>query len=361
MLWKYKGRIVYRGDQIRNESNELVLYADTATTPTALVALNLALFYGSCEYNAISLSDAIQAFLQAPIEEETWIIIPYELWLDEWKKIYPKDTKLVVRLLRSLYGHPLAGKLWQEFLSKKLRQLGGVESELYLSNWLFRRNGHTLLLNTYVDDLTLCSRSHLHVGFWQELRNLVKLDPEVFISESGSLILGRAHKLVRTESDAKLYFDMSSYAQQVVTFYCDLCGVSESSLKSVPSPALPESTMSDEEAKQWGVLHHDAAKALMRLLWLSRLSRPDLSFIVCRLASNVSRWSRWDDRQLHRVICCLKSMWKHLLQPPACGTCLQRCRLCILPVVVKVNHRGNAGHQDTRCVLPVAVAEPQTK
>ena len=115
--WKYKGRIVYRGDQIRNESNELVLYADTATTPTALVALNLALFYGSCEYNAISLSDAIQAFLQAPIEEETWIIIPYELWFDEWKKISPKDTKLVVRLLRSLYGHPLAGKLWQEFLS----------------------------------------------------------------------------------------------------------------------------------------------------------------------------------------------------------------------------------------------------
>lgn len=44
--WKYKGRIVYRGDQSRNESNELVLYADTATTPTALVALNLALFYG---------------------------------------------------------------------------------------------------------------------------------------------------------------------------------------------------------------------------------------------------------------------------------------------------------------------------
>ena len=36
---------MYRGDLIRNESDELVLYADTATTPTALVALNLALFY----------------------------------------------------------------------------------------------------------------------------------------------------------------------------------------------------------------------------------------------------------------------------------------------------------------------------
>ena len=44
--------------------------------------------------------------------------------------------------------------------------------------------------------------------------------------------------------------------------------------------------MSDEEAEQWGVLHNDAAKALMRLLWRSRLNRPDLSFIVCRLASS---------------------------------------------------------------------------
>ena len=238
--WKYKGRIIYRGDQIRNEANELVLYADTATTPTALVALNLALFYGSCQHNAISLSDAVQAFLQSPIEEETWIIIPYELWLDDWKKKCPRDTKLVVRLLRSLYGHPLAGKLWQEFLSAKLRMLGGVESELYPSNWIFLRHGHTLLLNIYVDDLTLCGRSHLHVKFRQELRDLVKLDPEVLISESGSLILGRTHKLVRTDGEAKMYFDMSSYAQQVVAFYCELCGISEASLKSVPSPALRE-------------------------------------------------------------------------------------------------------------------------
>ena len=59
--------------------------------------------------------------------------------------------------------------------------------------------------------------------------------------------------------------------------------------------------MSDEEVDQQGWLHKDAAKALMRLLWLSRLSRPDIFFIVRRLAANVSRWSRWVDRQLHRL------------------------------------------------------------
>ena len=149
----------------------------------------------------------------------------------------------MVRLLRSLYGHPLAGKLWQEFLSAKLRMLGGVESELYPSNWIFRRHGHTLLLNIYVDYLTFVWPQSPSCLFWQELRDLVQLDLEVFISDSGSLFLGKTHKLVRTE-------DMSSYAQQVVAFYCDLCGISEASLKSVPSPALPESNMTDEEAEQ---------------------------------------------------------------------------------------------------------------
>ena len=69
---------------IRNEADEIVLYADTATTPTALAELNLALFFGSCKHNSISLSDAVQAFLQAPLEEETWVLVPYELWLDSW-------------------------------------------------------------------------------------------------------------------------------------------------------------------------------------------------------------------------------------------------------------------------------------
>ena len=126
---------------IRNEADEIVLYADTATTPTALTALNLALFFGSCEHNSISLSDAVQAFLQAPLEEETWVLVPYELWLDSWKHQYSRGTKLVVRLLKSLYGHPLAGKLWQQYLADRLTRMGGVESALYPSNWFFADKG----------------------------------------------------------------------------------------------------------------------------------------------------------------------------------------------------------------------------
>jgi hypothetical protein len=202
--------------------------------------------------------------------------------------------------LKSLYGHPLAGKLWQGVLAERLQRLSGVESELYKSNWIFRRKDQPVLLNIYVDDLTLAARHDLHHGIWYELRDIVKLDPEIYVTREGSVILGRTHRLVRDAQESTMYYDMRSYAKQILSFYCDLCGVSEEYLKPVPSPALPESSMQDEEAEKQGELHRGAAKASMRLLWLSRLSRPDLSFIIGRLAaSNVSRWSKWDDRQLH--------------------------------------------------------------
>ena len=85
-----------------------------------------------------------------------------------------------------------------------------------------------------------------------------------------------------------MHFDVRPCAVQTVQFYCELCGVETKSLKTVTSPALPESAMSDEESSEQGDLSGYPAQVLMCLLWLSRLSRPDLAFIVGRLASKMS-------------------------------------------------------------------------
>ena len=108
---KYKGRIVYRGDYITDESHNIVFFEETATTPTALTALNLTLWFGCLKEHTITCSDAVQAFLQAPLLEETWAILPYELWTPGMRKKFPATAKIAVRLLKSLYGHPLAGRL----------------------------------------------------------------------------------------------------------------------------------------------------------------------------------------------------------------------------------------------------------
>ena len=59
--WKWKGRIVYRGDQVRDQDNNLLLFDQTATTPTSLIALNAAIWYACRKGHAASCSDAIQA------------------------------------------------------------------------------------------------------------------------------------------------------------------------------------------------------------------------------------------------------------------------------------------------------------
>ena len=59
----------------------------------------------------------------------------------------------------------MAGKFWQGFLAERLKRLGSVESELYKSNWIFRRKDQPVLLNIYVADLTLAARHDLHSDF----------------------------------------------------------------------------------------------------------------------------------------------------------------------------------------------------
>ena len=64
----------------------------------------------------MSCADCVQAYLQCTLDESTWVILPFELWLPEWKQLYDPNTPLAVRLVKSLYGHPQNGNLWQKFL-----------------------------------------------------------------------------------------------------------------------------------------------------------------------------------------------------------------------------------------------------
>ena len=272
---KYKGRIVYRGDYITDESHNIVFFEETATTPTALTALNLALWFGCLKEHTITCSDAVQAFLQAPLPEETWAILPYELWTPGMRMKFPATAKIAVRLLKSLYGHPLAGRLWQEHLSAALSALGGVEVAEHPSNWLFRLEGQVMVLNVYVDDLTLAGAAKLHGQFWTLLREKIKLDPEAEVLTDGIRILGRLHRSHRTTDGTTLTLDMGSYAQQVVELYAELADIDKDSLKAVPTPCLSESAIVDDDLVT-GTMQPHASKVLMKALWLARLARPDI-------------------------------------------------------------------------------------
>ena len=85
---RYKGRIVYRGDRVLNQTGDVVLFTEVATSPTTIIALNLCLWWGPVAGHATSTADAVQAFLQSylPEDEPTYVILPKQLWLSSWKK-----------------------------------------------------------------------------------------------------------------------------------------------------------------------------------------------------------------------------------------------------------------------------------
>ena len=306
--WRWKGRIVYRGDRVFDEHHNWLLFDETSTTPTSLVALNVALWYACLPGHSASCSDAIQAFLQSALDDSdyTYVVIPPELWLDSWHSKFATHEKIVVRLKKSLYGHPKAGRWWQEHLDRVLREIGAKEMPMYPSNYIINWNcdgqTHVLLLNVYVDDLTLCGNQSCHSSFWAKLRQSVKLEDETHIGRQGTLVLGRKHFISVEEGRTHCEFDMRPYAETVVDTYCELTGYDKKKFRAVATPHIVESGLSDEDLSSEGVLSKNASRILMRLLWLSRLARPDLSFITTRLASRVSAWTKFEDRQLHRCM-----------------------------------------------------------
>ena len=132
--------------------------------------------------------------------------------------------------------------------------------------------------------------------------SLVKLDLPTFIEQQALRIIGRHHSIVKYEQYTQMTFDMESYAKQAVDLYCDLTDVDRSQLKRVPTPNLNKASFSDQDFEEQGTLRQRAAKILMKRLWLARLRRPDLSLIVARLATKISRWSRADNKQLFRFM-----------------------------------------------------------
>ena len=97
-------------------------------------------------------------------------------------------------------------------------------------------------------------------------------------------------------------FRMPEYAEQVVQTYCELAGTTPDKLRRFATPSIAESAMTDEEISTPGELHDSASRILMRCLWLARLCRADISFAVTRLASRVTRWTAWEDRQTLRLV-----------------------------------------------------------
>ena len=89
--------------------------------------------------------------------------------------------------------------------------------------------------------------------------------------------------------------------------YLEVSGLGKETLKKASMPFLPDEIITEEDEKVEGNLREDCCKVLMKILYGARIARFDLLNATRTLASNMTKWTRACDKQLHRLVCYIHS------------------------------------------------------
>ena len=159
---KFKGRVVFRGNRVRDTSNEVAMFQELGSNPATMTASRMADVKGLVEGYVIQIADAENAYVQCDLRElqglipdykPCWVSLPKHEWTKEWIEKLKEDPDFqpVCPLLRALYGHPDAGGIWERYCEKALKKLGFTE----INNWpsCYRHEEEDLIMIVYVDDL----------------------------------------------------------------------------------------------------------------------------------------------------------------------------------------------------------------
>ena len=112
---KFKGRVVFRGNQVRDEDHHMATFQDMGSAPASMASGKFSDLLGLLPDWRLMQADAVRAYTQALLRGTiTWIRLPREQWPAHWHNM--KDP--VCRLRLALYGHPDAGTCWENTAKK---------------------------------------------------------------------------------------------------------------------------------------------------------------------------------------------------------------------------------------------------
>ena len=156
---KYKGRVVLRGDIVREDSGSYAAVTEQGSSASQMTAARVMDITSRLPCCAGQAADAVSADTQVKMEDapkllkipksecpDIWIRLPRHKWPKSWSSV--EDP--VVPLERNLYGHPLAGLLWERQFEKVLLQHSWEKVSTWECLFVHREKG--LFLSVYVDD-----------------------------------------------------------------------------------------------------------------------------------------------------------------------------------------------------------------
>ena len=301
----FKGRIVLSGDRIKTASGDWAVFQELGTVPSTMAACRIITAAHALVKDSMLLqSDCLMAYTQAEMTgPPTYIRLPKPWWPQGWAN---KFRDPVVKLLRALYGHPRAGDIWGDKLEQELVRLEFQRVEGWPSVYVLKQKvgPMNIVFVVYVDDLVM-------VGDKNIVEVIKKLRSEIAMDEPADLkkYLGCVHEIFRKKVDGEtitnIVFNMQNYIESAVAQYREVA-----TLQLVKAASPYAYRLADEEEGEWatpGALAPHAASLIMKLMYAARTACPQITTIVSRMSSRITRWTKNDDRRLHRVYCFLDS------------------------------------------------------
>ena len=159
---KYKGRVVLRGDIVRDDSGSYAVFTEQPSSASQVTAAEVMDINSRLPGLVVQAADAIS---QVKMEDAPQLLnIQKSNYPDIWTRLprhkWPKSLSSmedpVVPLERNLYGHPLAGLLWEEQFEKIMLEHGWGKFQLRM---LIRTPWKRIIL--------ICVRAWQQIG-WKE-------------------------------------------------------------------------------------------------------------------------------------------------------------------------------------------------
>ena len=188
---KYKGRVVFRGDQVKDETGYHAVFTEQGASASQMAAAKFLDTVARMPGMGGQAADAVKAYTQVPLKQahqllglppeqcpETWISLPKSRQPASWANIVDP----VCPLERNLYGHPLAGLLWERHLEDALFKLHWEK----LPGWecLYIHRDQRLFLSVYVDDFKMVGKQENISKMWASMRKHIDLEPETELSDN---------------------------------------------------------------------------------------------------------------------------------------------------------------------------------
>jgi hypothetical protein len=216
--------------------------------------------------------------------------------------VYPGEGKVIVRLLKGLYGLKQSGRLWYYLLHKALLNLGFSRSDADNSIYSAVKNEEIIVIMVYVDDIIiLCDHQATMDNTKSTLSKQFKMEDGAELS----YILG-----IQITRDLKQR-TMTMNQQALIERLVKTMNLEDAKVQDIPMHPSTAAALSAAESTMENGENVPYQSATGSINWIALSTRPDISYAVSILSSYNQKFGTQHWKAVKSVIRYLHSTSGH--------------------------------------------------